>query len=428
MPANLSTRMIARLKPRAQQYEVMDVAFPGFGVIVYPSGTKSYVYRFRDQLDRLRRDVLGPVNDHLPLGKARDMYKDAKAARDAGLDPIAMKHDARARRRAEVERDSAEVFTVGKLVDQYLAACKQQREVGEKSRVLNHDDYESFRELEALRVTRHDAIEALARVRSRAKVQYNRTRAYFRAMFEWGMTELRELDGLAGNPFARVPIEKAAENKKDRALSFTELVALLAVLDGSEDQQRAHVLRVVVLTGLRPGYVCSLQWRWLDLDGDTPVLLLPKTKNEKSYTVRLPVQLAALFKGIHRTRSPFVFHAPTKAGHLDKRSVAAFVRDDIAPRVKVEGKFIPKWTPHDLRRSVGTRLQQLGYRKEMIDAAVLHHVEPGVKGTYLRYEYEDEAGSALQHLANHIDSLRSAANVIPMASANSAMAAPQRKA
>jgi hypothetical protein len=65
----------------------MDAAFPGFGVIIYPSGAKSYVYRFVTKLAACVANVLGPVNDHLPLGKARDMYKDAKAARDAGLDP-----------------------------------------------------------------------------------------------------------------------------------------------------------------------------------------------------------------------------------------------------------------------------------------------------------------------------------------------------
>ncbi len=427
MARHFSYRAINGFKPRAQQYEVMDAAYPGFGVIVYPTGVKSYVYRFRDQLGRLRRNVLGAVNDYLPLTKARDLYKDSKAMRDAGLDPIAKKHETLANRRAAAERDTAEVFNVGKLADLYLAACKQQREVGEKSRVLNHDDYAEFRKLEPARVTRHDAIEALAGVRSRAKVQYNRTRAYFRAMFEWGMTELRELDGLAGNPFARVPIEKGAEIKKDRALSFTELVALFAALDNVEDQQRANVLRLIALTGLRPGYVCSLQWRWLELEGDTPVLRLPKTKNEHSYTVRLPKQVASLLKAVHRTRSQFVFHAPTKSGYLDKRSVAAFVRDDIAPRVKVEGKVIPKWTPHDLRRSVGTRLQQLGYRKELIDAAVLHHVEPGVKGTYLRYEYVEEGGAALQHFANHLESLCSATNVIPMGSSRSATAAAGTK-
>jgi hypothetical protein len=90
------------------------------------------------------------------------------------------------------------------------------------------------------------------------------------------------------------------------------------------------------------------------------------------------------------------------------------VRDEVAPRVKLDGKVIPKWTPHDLRRSVGTRLQQLGYSKQMIDAGVLHHVEPGVRGTYLRYEYEAESGAALQALANHIDGLRMAENVVTL--------------
>jgi hypothetical protein len=49
----------------------------------------------------------------------------------------------------------------------------------------------------------------------RAKVQYNRTRSYFRAMFEWGMTE----HARAGHAWlethsTRVPIEKGVERKK----------------------------------------------------------------------------------------------------------------------------------------------------------------------------------------------------------------------
>ena len=61
--------------------------------------------------------------------------------------------------------------------------------------------------------------------------------------------------------------------------------------------------------------------------------------------------------------------------------------------------------PHDLRRTVGTRLQELGYSQEMTDSGVLHHVQPGVKGIYHRYTYEKEAGDALQHFANHVSAL-----------------------
>jgi len=133
---------------------------------------------------------------------------------------------------------------------------------------------------------------------------------------------------LLSNPFARVPKadEKADPRRKRRALSEAELVKLLNVarrrplLDmatvrrgkrkgeavaklGDETRRRLEVLgweraltyKTLVLTGLRKGELASLAVGRLDLDTDTPCLVLDAAdeKNREGSTIPLRADLAA---------------------------------------------------------------------------------------------------------------------------------------
>jgi len=50
---------------------------------------------------------------------------------------------------------------------------------------------------------------------------------------------------------------------------------------------------------------------------------------------------------------------------------------------------LPRWTPHDLRRTAATKLSELGCPDEIIDA-ILNHVKKGVIGVYNRNKYDKE--------------------------------------
>jgi integrase len=50
---------------------------------------------------------------------------------------------------------------------------------------------------------------------------------------------------------------------------------------------------------------------------------------------------------------------------------------------------LPRWTPHDLRRTAATKLSELGCPDEIIDA-ILNHAKQGVIGVYNRNKYDTE--------------------------------------
>jgi integrase len=55
---------------------------------------------------------------------------------------------------------------------------------------------------------------------------------------------------------------------------------------------------------------------------------------------------------------------------------------------------IEPWTPHDLRRTTGTRLGELGFNR-LVQDKVLHHKDRTVGGIYDRHSYDGEKSRAL---------------------------------
>ena len=67
---------------------------------------------------------------------------------------------------------------------------------------------------------------------------------------------------------------------------------------------------------------------------------------------------------------------------------------------------LDEWVPHDLRRSVRTRLAKLGCPDEIGEAA-LGHVVGGIKGVYQMQRHEEAVGEWLERWAAHLGALDS---------------------
>jgi integrase len=79
---------------------------------------------------------------------------------------------------------------------------------------------------------------------------------------------------------------------------------------------------------------------------------------------------------------------------------------------------MPEWTLHDLRRTMATRMADLGVQPHVIEA-VLNHVsghKAGVAGVYNRSTYADEKRAALDLWGSYVATLLAraeGANVTP---------------
>ena len=83
----------------------------------------------------------------------------------------------------------------------------------------------------------------------------------------------------------------------------------------------------------------------------------------------------------------------------------------------------PRWTLHDIRRTVATNLQRLGVRLEVTEA-ILNHIsgtQGGIVGIYQRHTFSEEKKIALTTWAEHVAAILrgepAATNIIKIARA-----------
>jgi Arm DNA-binding domain len=109
--ARISKRIIDATLPGAERLFLWDDTLPGFGVLVLPTGTKSFVFQYRTAEGRSRRATIGKVGALTP-DQARDIADTMSRTVKAGGDPL------------EDKRSAREAITVGQLLSEYLRSAK----------------------------------------------------------------------------------------------------------------------------------------------------------------------------------------------------------------------------------------------------------------------------------------------------------------
>ena len=187
----------------------------------------------------------------------------------------------------------------------------------------------------------------------------------------------------------------AKKKSRERVLSNAELKAIWIACP---DDEFGAVVKLLALTGQRRTEIGAL--RWDEVHDDQIVLPANRTKNKRAHVV--PLSDAAR-TALHRFRDghdEFVFgRFGFQAWDQGKRALDARIAD--------AGKSLEPWTLHDLRRTVATRISELGVQPHIIEA-VLNHIsghKAGVAGIYNRSSYEREVRNALAMWADHINSI-----------------------
>ena len=153
-----------------------------------------------------------------------------------------------------------------------------------------------------------------------------------------------------------------------------------------------------MLTGQRANEIAGL--RWDELHDDQIVLPGERTKNKRTHLVPLSEPARAILAKTERKDRKHVF-GRDDTGYQGWGKAQPRLDARIA---ESQGSRLPHWTPHDLRRTVATRMAELGVQPHIIEA-VLNHVsghKSGVAGIYNRATYDKEKREALNLWAAHL--------------------------
>ena len=370
----IAKRVVDAATPKEHRYIIWDQEIKGFGLLVMPSGIKSYFYQYRNAEGRQRRATIGKHGEWTPT-EARAKAEDHREAVRAGRDPLADK------------RALKEAPTVGEVLDAYLAsesfkdkALTTQRVdrgrierhlrplLGRKhAHSLNSEDIK--RTFNAISEG-NTAKDERTRKRGRARVTGGPGTArmaieLLRSIFNWANVKPNPCDGVkTGSSGTRETILEDAEFYR----------RLFATLDKMEAERRirspvADAIRLIALTGCRRSEAAGLCWKHVDLKQGR-IVLPPQShktgrKTGKPREIILPAEAQKIIvRQGEGGPDDFVF-APA-------RGDGAVALSKAWRKVRKEAELPPTLGLHGLRHSIASHLAMSGAQAAEIMTAMGH--------------------------------------------------------
>ena len=378
----LTELLVKRQSPRARAFMVWDTLQRGFALSVQPTGHKAYkvVYSLHG---RVRWFHLGDVSA-IGLSDARRLANRVMLQVAEGKDPQAERNAAR----------SAPTFA--QLATRYVEtyARKHNRSWLQADALVRRHLLPRWGSLPAPIITKADVKAMMAHIKGPAAA--NQTLAAASAIFSWAVRE--EVCSVKVNPCSQV--QRNAVRSRERVLSDSEIPLFWAAFDGAGLAGTA--LKLILLLGQRPGEVSHMRFEhidggWWDLPGKpVPELGWPGTKNSQTHRVWLPKPAQVLVAELDRDGKGFVV-----AG---ERGGAVARLDQLMRAICANLGIDDKVTPHDLRRTHGTRITALGFGRDAMNR-IQNHKEGGIGSVYDRHRYSAENQKIMEAVAADIAAL-----------------------
>jgi integrase len=362
-----------------------DADLPGFGIRLRASGKRSWIIQYRAGHQQ-RRTSLGDARK-VDADLARKEAKRRLAKVELGHDPRAEQIEAKARGR----------LTLGSVADQYLDIKKPilRRSSFQASARYLTQHWKPLRNLPVHAVERRDVAARLGEIgKEHGVIAASRARATLSAFFAWSVRQ-----GLCdSNPCIGTNEPAAGIASRDRMLDDSELAV---VWRACGDDSFGKIVRLLLLLGCRRDEAGGL--RRDEINTDTGLLRIPgsRIKNHRDLVLPLPPMAIEIIASAPRQGDhvfgrvgPFCAWSYSKLA-LDARITAA------------EGKPLPAWRLHDLRRSCASGLARIGIDLPTIEQILNHQSGSfaGIVGVYQRHDFIPEKKLALQRWAQHVASL-----------------------
>jgi integrase len=412
MPSKrLTALFVEKVSPPTDkaQEDYFDTVLPAFGLRV---GKKRKTYfamvrSLKNGLWKLTRVTLGTTVE-LELTQAREQARDAIDRAAQGLPPGAV----RAERKAAQAEESRNTF--GAVRDDFLVKYRGRqnrkpapRTLAEIKRVLNTDLFATWQDQPLTKITRRDVLDVLDTLVERgAEVMANRTLAYLSMLFGWALQ--REI--IDANPTDKIK-KPGAEQSRERTLDTGELRAIWKATEPTQANKGdlfALIVRLLMLTGQRRDEVAGMRWSELNLETGTWTLPASRTKNKREHLVPLSAPVIEILtmrqqeQVAMRLHTDLIFTSGLQRTETDPRPFSGWSRS----KQRLDHRAnITKWTLHDLRRTLATRMaEDLRIPPHIIEATINHvsGARAGVAGTYNRALYLDERKKALEAWAGHV--------------------------
>ncbi len=399
----LSDVQIRSAKPGQTMVKLSDGE--GLQLWITPAGAKVWKlgYRYNGAQKTL---TFGPY-PAIGLAAARTARDDAKRLLVSGIDPAQQK----ALGKLAKTNNDANTFEVlaAELIDKKRREGKAQRTL-EKLRWLFDVAKPSLGHRPIGEITAVEVLAALKKVEARGRLETaKRMRAVIGEVFRYAIATARA----SNDPTFALRGALTAPKVKHRAAITDpkELGALLRAIDAFNGQPATNAaLKLMAILFPRPGELRLAEWSEFDLGKAIWIIPASRAKMRREHRVPLPRQALAILEGLQLYTGHGVLVFPGL--RTVKRPISENTMNAALRRM---GYSQDDMTSHGFRAAASTLLNESGkFSSDAIERALAHQDADAVRRAYARGEHWQERVTMGQWWADHLDTLRDGAKVIPM--------------
>ena len=251
---NFTDTYIKRVKPEEKRIEKFEGG--GFGILVYPTGTKSWIYRYK--IDNKKDYIIFGHYPAMSLAEARKKFNELREIRRTGANPKLL-----------IQQDlTREKNTVKKLILHWYTHYveknrKQPRQIKQQ---IEADILPLLGEFELEKIQPIDLTQALDTIVQRgAPIHANRILSTLKQVFNYAVSR----GSMQFNPAVNIRARDIGglEKPKERYLSLEEIKTIWHFLDTTQCQmsiQTKSAINIIILTGVRTAEIRLAQWTHFD--------------------------------------------------------------------------------------------------------------------------------------------------------------------
>ncbi len=248
-------------------------------------------------------------------------------------------------------------------------------------------------------ITRPELVDLLRRFEQRKAFNVaKKARGWLGQIFKYAMVK----GVIDQNPATDLEIVavRGPATRPHAALRASELPGLLLAVNKYRGSPLTKfAIRLLLLTGVRPGELRHASWTEFDLDAALWNVPADRMKMRKPHLVPLPTQaIQALqeLKALTGT-SPLLF--PSRDDR--ERPMSENTVNVAFARIGYKGKQ----TGHGFRHLISTTLNEMNFNRDWIERQLAHGDANEIRGTYNHATYIEQRREMMQAWADHLDNL-----------------------
>lgn len=386
----------------------------GLYLFVRHYGDKEWIFRYTSPITKQRRkQSLGSYRD-TNLKQARLLASQKRKIIDSGLDPLVeadkqkqQESKAYSERKRQLKHTVRNVFKDWKQVE-----LQNRKDEGEEiERAFEKDVFPATGDKPIDEVSKDDIKSILERLlRRKAKVMANRLLSYLKQFF--GYAEDEEL--ISVNPTRRLTKERVGgkEKSRKRYLEEQELALLQKLLPQSGLRKEYQALIWLLLaTGCRVNEILRAEWVHFIIVKRMLIIISEHAKNtlkHEVYLSRFALKQLIILKKTRTTQ--WLVPNRQSDGPITRQVLTKQVTDrqqESSEKNRVhnpQALVLPKgrWVIHDLRRTAGTIMQELGIMPHIIKKCLNQKIEDKIIETYQRASLIHEQKEAFEKLGQYL--------------------------